>query len=185
MSTRTYLSLLLVVAVGFIFFKYAPFTKKPVLIDEPLTIDVVEMNDEKEVVVKEAPEVKKVEKKTYQFIGDLLDVTKEKTVQGVNTQGKATGVSQANFADNTYELLATFKDLPDPVGTDFYEGWIVRKGLKFDVISTGKAVKVNGQYQNTFTSNNDLTDHDFYVLTIEPDDGDPAPAGHIVEGTMK
>lgn len=38
---------------------------------------------------------------------------------------------------------------------------------------------------NTYSSGEDLTDHNFYVLTIEPDDGNPAPADHIVEGTLK
>ena len=78
----------------------------------------------------------------------------------------------------------TFENLPNPVGTDFYEGWIVRKGLRFDVISSGRVEKVGGVYTNTYSSGQDLTDHDFYVLTIEPDDGDPAPAGHILEGTL-
>jgi len=119
----------------------------------------------------------------YQFIGNLVDVTLGKTITGINTGNNATGVAQANFEDNTYSLLATFENLPDPKGTDFYEGWVVRKS-PFDVISTGKIEKKNGVYTNMYSSGQDLTDHDFYVLTIEPNDGDPAPAEHILEGTM-
>ena len=120
----------------------------------------------------------------YAYSGKLLDVTKGKVVQKVLTKGESTGTAEATFADGKYNLVANFEGLQDPYGTDFYEGWVVRKGVKFSVISTGKATKVDGKYQNTFTSNKDLTDHDFYVLTIEPDDGDPAPAGHILEGTL-
>ena len=100
-------------------------------------------------------------------------------------RGNASGTAIANFKDDTYSLLATFENLPDPEGTDFYEGWIVRRGDDFDVISTGKVEKADEVYTNMYTSGADLTDHDFYVLTIEPDDGDPAPADHIVEGVMK
>lgn len=121
----------------------------------------------------------------YQFEGPLEDVTKGETVRGINTKNLAKGTSQASFENGQYNLLATFENLPDPQGTDFYEGWVVRKGLNFNVISTGKAEKVDGVYKNIFTSEEDFSDHLFYVLTLEPDDGDPAPADHIVEGTMK
>ena len=111
---------------------------------------------------------------TYDYTGSLEDVS----------GGSSSGVAQASFKDGKYMMLATFTDLPDPTGTDFYEGWVVRKGENMDVISSGKAEKVNGVYTNSFMSNLDLTDHTFYVLTLEPDDGDPAPAAHILEGTM-
>ncbi len=116
--------------------------------------------------------------------GTLVDVTKGEEVQGINTKGLAKGFAEASF-DDGYNLLATFENLPDPKGTDFYEGWVVRKGVKFSVISSGKVVKEDGKYVNKFSSDENLMDHSFYVLTIEPDDGDPAPAGHIVEGKMK
>jgi hypothetical protein len=98
--------------------------------------------------------------------------------------GSSSGVAKAIF-DNTYKLLVEFENLP-PLSSDFfYEGWIVNKNpLKFDVISTGALIEKNGALINTYMSQNDLTDHDFYVLTLEPDDGDPAPAEHILEGTL-
>jgi len=121
---------------------------------------------------------------SYQYSGQLLDVTGGKTIRGVNTGGASSGVAKASFADGTYSLLATFEDVPDPQGIDFYEGWVVRKGAEFHVLSTGRVKKIDGVYTNTYSSGEDLTDHDFYVLTLEPDDGNPAPADHIVEGTM-
>jgi hypothetical protein len=116
---------------------------------------------------------------------DLIDVTKSQEVQGINTNEKSNGVAKATYKDNQYNLIATFENLPDPNGTDFYEGWIVRKGIRFNVISTGRAKKIEGKYVNEFQTDQNLIDHDFYVLTIEPDDGDPAPAGHILEGKLK
>jgi uncharacterized protein YxeA len=111
---------------------------------------------------------------TYSHSGNLEDVAGE----------NSSGLAQANYADGEYDLFVTFKNLSDPSETDFYEGWIVRRGLRFDVLSTGKVERINGVYTNVYTSGENLIDHDFYVLTLEPDDGDPAPAKHILEGTL-
>ena len=115
-----------------------------------------------------------IKKMSFDFAGALIDVRGEQT----------TGLAQARYRDGEYSLLASFKDLEEPSGTDFYEGWIVRRGSNMSVISTGRVEKVDGAYTNTYISEQDLTDHDFYVLTLEPDDGDPAPAAHIAEGAM-
>jgi hypothetical protein len=110
---------------------------------------------------------------SYDYYGDLVDVS----------GGQAAGVAQAGLMDGMYNLLAEFDQLPEPQGTDFYEGWVVRKE-PFHFISTGELSKQGENYFNVFSVQEDLTDHDFYVLTLEPDDGDPAPAEHILEGTM-
>lgn len=112
---------------------------------------------------------------TYQYQGQLKDVT----------GGNSSGVARANFADGVYGVVAIFENLPEPTGNDFYEGWLVRQGADSSVISTGKTKTVDGQHINVYESNKDFTDHTFYVLTIEPDDGDPAPADHVLEGTLK
>jgi hypothetical protein len=109
----------------------------------------------------------------YQYTGVLKDVS----------GGTATGEANANFLDDSYVLYATFEGLPEPEGTDFYEGWVVRPD-PFNFISTGVVEKVDDMYVNLYSSEDDLTDHFSYVLTIEPDDGDPAPADHILEGDM-
>lgn len=109
----------------------------------------------------------------YMYEGSLTDVA----------GGTASGVARSNFTDGIYELYADFENLPEPAEGEFYEGWIVRME-PFEFISTGKVEMVDGMYRNTYQSSTDLTPYDFYVLTIEPDDGDPLPADHILEGTM-
>jgi len=121
---------------------------------------------------------------TYSYTGTLADVTNKALIRGVDTQGKSSGIAKATIKDDKYHLLVTFDYLPDPQGTDFYEGWIVRRGVRFSVISTGEVEKIDGVYTNMYQSSEDLTDHSFYVLTLEPDDGDPAPADHILEGEL-
>lgn len=129
---------------------------------------------------------------TFDYSGDLADVTGGTTLLGITTGGLSSGSARAVFAKGAYRLEATFKNLPDPSGTDFYEGWIVRKAVNdsnnvlipFDFISTGKATKTGDAYVNTYTSGADLTDHTFYVLTLETDDGNHAPSGHVMEGML-
>ena len=121
---------------------------------------------------------------TYSHTGILADVTGGSSIRGVDTEGKSSGIAKAVTENNVYSLFVSFDDLPDPSGTDFYEGWVVRRGLNFSVISTGKTKKVDGKYVNMYQSETDLIDHDFYVLTLEPDDGNPAPAEHILEGVL-
>ena len=109
----------------------------------------------------------------FSHSGELVDVS----------GGQAAGIAQAGFVDGTYNLLAEFANLPDPAVEFFYEGWVVRQ-QPLSVVSTGEVKKLGNVYKNVFNVSQNLIDHTFYVLTIEPDDGDPAPADHILEGTM-
>lgn len=123
------------------------------------TVNVVNTNSSTEIL--------------YQYTGLLNDVS----------GGVGFGEAKANFEDNKYDLIVSFENLPVPSGTDYYEGWIVRNDDQ-SVISTGKVIIENGIYMNNYTSEQDLTDHDYYILTLETDDGDPAPAKHILEGQL-
>jgi hypothetical protein len=109
----------------------------------------------------------------YQYSANLEDVS----------GGTAIGVAYANYDEGGYVAYATFNNLPELDEGYFYEGWVVRKSPQ-NVISSGVVKMENGVYVNRFSASDDLTDHSFYVLTLEPDDGDPAPAEHILEGTL-
>jgi hypothetical protein len=147
--------------------------------DAPTEDVMMKKMDETEM----AMEMTEMKAMTFDYSGTLEDVTDGKSIRGLSTSGAAIGEAKASFSDGKYSLMATFENLPDPKGGEFYEGWVVRKS-PFDFISTGELQKVDGMYINTYTSGSDLTAYSFYVLTVEPDDGDPAPADHIVEGTM-
>jgi len=123
---------------------------------------------------------------TQTIRGALLDVTKGDPVRGISTLPTTTGAATASFDGTTYVVNATFTDLPEPQGDDFYEGWIVRKGINFAFESTGPLTNEGARaYSNNFTSSTNYLDYDFYVLTLEPNDNDPAPADHIVEGDLR
>ena len=96
------------------------------------------------------------------------------------------GESQGN-AYNTYEksifVHKVSAGLPAPSGTDFYEGWLVKPGSK-ELISTGRLELNKNNYSLEFRSEKDYADYKLVVITLEPDDGDPAPAAHILEGSF-
>lgn len=108
----------------------------------------------------------------FQYNAELEDVS----------GGEASGYAGASYTDG-YVLYASFDDLPRLEDGYFYEGWIVRNS-PLSIVSTGAVKRVLGEFHNSFTSVDDLRDHDFYVLTLEPADGDPEPADHVLEGTL-
>jgi hypothetical protein len=137
---------------------------------------------EKNVMMEE--KIDKINNEVYSHIGQLKNVAAGKTILGIKFYDNTSGIIKARFKDGTYNLLATFNDLPDPKNSDFYEGWVIRKSLLYSVKSVGKVKKIDGFYINEYSSATDLTDHDYYVLTLEPDDNNPASAYHILEGEL-
>ncbi len=114
-------------------------------------------------------------KENFDFEANLVDVS----------GGDATGTAMAKYrAETKYQLLAEFEDLPELEEGYFYEGWLVRPE-PFEFISTGKVELVEGDWYDVFESDTDYTEYSKYVLTLEPDDGDPAPADHVVEGSFE
>jgi len=171
MSKIITLSIILVVAItGFIYLSSA---------EEPAT------EGEISEVVDTRP-ADNVQEIIYRTAGELTDVTNGETVRGIETLANTSGFARAGSAGETFIVDAEFKSLPDPSGNDFYEGWVIRRGDNISIVSTGRLEKEEGlSYTNVFTTSTDLLDHNFYVLTLEPDDNDPAPADHILEGTLR
>ena len=96
----------------------------------------------------------------------------------------ANGVAQAHrFEDGRYLHTVNLNIEPAPDGY-FYEGWII-KGPS--VISTGHLTNNFGDVRHNlrFEADEDYTGHLNVVITLEPDDGNPAPADHVAEGKLK
>ena len=110
----------------------------------------------------------------YKYMGLLADVIGSTTA----------GLAKANFEDNQYSFYSTLANLMEPINGDYYEGWLVKKE-PFGFVSTGKIEKIGGEYINLYKSNMDLRDYNLYVVTMEENDGNSAPAKHILEGVLK
>lgn len=107
------------------------------------------------------------------FTGIMADVTGG-TAKGF---GVIDGISGEELT-----MVVDMDGLPELEEGFFYEGWLVHTD-PFTVVSTGVAVHGDevGEFSNTAfvnVMNNDIK----YILTLEPDDGDPAPADHVLEG---
>ncbi|MBI4256624.1 hypothetical protein HY626_01040 [Candidatus Uhrbacteria bacterium] len=101
------------------------------------------------------------------------------------TGGEGFGIAQATFAQGTFTLIAEMGNLPEPSSEYFYEAWLVRREGELAVFSLGRAQKTQKGYTMVYLTSTDFSDHDFFVLTLELDDANPAPAEHILEGTLK
>jgi len=120
-----------------------------------------------------------------QHDSNIVDVTNGVEFRGISTSPDAAGHATSYYSEEDgYKIHWKFAGLTDPLGDDFYEGWVVRQS-PFAFISTGVLTKEeDGYYHNIFESDTDYSDYDFYVLTLEPNDGNDAPADHILEGDV-
>lgn len=104
-------------------------------------------------------------------------------MNGVNSH-PANGVAISHyFEDGTY-LHTMDLNVELPKDGFFYEGWLVREGE--DPVSTGHLRSLFGdvRHRMEFEVDRDLRDRMNVVVTLERDDGDPAPAEHVAEGMM-
>lgn len=114
---------------------------------------------------------------------ELENVVGITTLRWVSFDGEETGYAYTEIKNGNTHVHASFKDLPDTGSENFYEGWIVRTS-PLSVVSTGELEMKDGMLVNSFDADSDISDHTFYVLTLEPRDNDPAPADHILEGNV-
>lgn len=101
------------------------------------------------------------------------------------TGGDGYGIAHATLTNGTFTLIAQMGNLPEPASDYFYEAWFVRREGELAVLSLGPAQKSQIGYAVVYLSRTDLSDYDFFVLTLESDDDNPAPGEHILEGTLK
>lgn len=108
------------------------------------------------------------------------------TLEDVSNSGSSGVVTAEYYDDGLYELLAEFEDLAELDSGFFYEGWLVNQTTN-DFFSTGALeVDPQGNLVDNYLGEKDYQSegYDFYVLTLEPDDDNPEPAKHIVEGKL-
>lgn len=73
--------------------------------------------------------------------------------------------------------------LAEPTGGNFYEAWLFNPTLG-NFISLGKMSKMLDRWIISYESETDYSDFTKMVITSEPNDNDPAPAKHILEGNF-
>lgn len=101
------------------------------------------------------------------------------------TGGGSYGIAHATLKAGSFTLIAEMGNLPEPASGYYYEGWLVRREVSLAVLSLGRAQKTEDGYALVYLTSTDLSDHDFFVVTLESDDGNAAPGEHILEGILK
>ena len=101
------------------------------------------------------------------------------------TGGRASGEAWLFVQDNTTYHRVIAKDMPPLQNDDFYEGWLVKSTPTLDFFSTGNMIfdETSQTWLLEYKTTGDKSDYSTAIITLEPNDGDPAPAAHIIEGT--
>ena len=122
----------------------------------------------------------------FAYTTNLYDVTFGQDMDGHISEGRTNCIVKAHYdlSLQRYVLYGTFMHMPTPRGGYYYEGWLVRK-KPFDLISTGRIVLIDNDYSNVYASTQDLTDHTFFLVTVEHDDGIAIPETVLLEGEFK
>lgn len=101
------------------------------------------------------------------------------------TGGDAFGLANLTQIEGfeTMDLNVSMEGLAPLEEGFFYEGWVVNGS---DVVSTGAIQKEGDLWTNNFVKIDYAEDLEGmkYILTLEPDDGNPAPADHVLDGTF-
>ena len=91
------------------------------------------------------------------------------------------GEAQIIMSEDETRVYASFNMEPAESGY-FYEGWLLCGG---EPLSTGATQRSEALEENYFISNGPLEDCTEYILTLEPDDNDPAPGEHLFSGPIE
>lgn len=99
------------------------------------------------------------------------------------TGGSASGEAWVVIEDGTTYHKVVAINMPKLENEDFYEGWLVKSPAALGFFSTGEMIysEDEGIWILEYETEGDKSDYPTIVITLEPNDGDPAPALHILE----
>ena len=115
---------------------------------------------------------------------EVSKTARETALTPVNdTHGTGTATSELVSGTFQHLIVAT---LPDPPEGYFYEGWLIRS-KPFDFFSTGRLIQHADdlKWYLVWTDVEDRRDYNKVIVTLEEDDGDEAPADHVLEGVFR
>jgi len=132
-----------------------------------------------EMIGSTTPSGIQIEHVEVEMIPGMVDQIVLSDVSG----GSGAGTATRQIEDGFFRHVAQGY-MPVPREGYFYEGWLVRQS-PFDFFSTGNMVQnESGEWVLEWFGEfgQDYADYPGVVITLEPDDGNPDPADHILEG---
>ncbi|MBI5370184.1 anti-sigma factor [Candidatus Uhrbacteria bacterium] len=101
------------------------------------------------------------------------------------TGGGSFGLAFMTREDGSSIVVAKMGNLPTAPEGAHYEGWLVHRGDTLRAVDTGGVTVQGDQVINAFQSAEDLSDFNFYLLTLEASDNNATPGTHVLEGILK
>jgi len=146
-----------------------------------------------EIIVQEEGTVKKTGEMTEPLTEEEVRKMREEIDSVLSTAGEtadlkdvvgeqANGQAQRAFSDGKfYYKLTAFNLRPSAKGY-YYQSWLEKNG---QYLSTGR-VEVGADNQGIvyYSSSTDRSDYSRALITLEPEDGNPAPATTVLEGSF-
>lgn len=176
-------NLLIAGGVILIFLAAVAYFRKPGKIQDEISVDSTlvqetEMNEP----AKEEKGLSPAEQQQARNSIDkaLEDLETESTILKDVSGGKAYGTAYRLDKENHFYHKAVLRDLPSPEKGFFFEGWLVDPAGKY--FSTGRVIPEETQGLLYYQSDKDETAYNQVVITLEPEDDNPAPDKHILEG---
>lgn len=125
------------------------------------------------------PSMSQVEKQAIDdaFAKEGAEMTLLKDVSG----GQAVGTAWRQYDSTKFYHKIDLSNLTAPDKGFFYEGWLVGESGFF---STGRLAVVSGRGMLYYTVAEDKTDFRGVVVTLEEEDGNPAPGKHVLEANF-
>ena len=97
----------------------------------------------------------------------------------------ANGVAQAHSFEDGHYLHTIQLNIEAAPDGSYYEGWISKEGAS--PVSTGQLTNAMGDVRHSvrFEAQKDFTGYLNVTVTLEKDDGNPAPSDRVAEGVMR
>ena len=131
-------------------------------------------------MMEELPEPMSMKEKQMieeKFVSEGVEMIVLKDV----AQGQSVGTGWRHFDGEEFAFKAEASGLVELEKGFFYEGWLVGKDGFF---STGRLPVVEGKGTLYYQSDEDKSEYDGVVITLEAEDGDEAPDKHVLEGSF-
>lgn len=147
-----------------------------------------------EVLVQQEGGVRKSGEETEILTEEELEQLKQEIDGILNTSGELIylqdqvgagiqGQAQRAFSDGRFYFRIQTSGLIMPEKGYFYEGWLQKES---DYLSLGRVeVDTASEGKLYYTASEDRSSYDQVLLTLEPEDGNQAPAKAIAQGTFK
>jgi len=173
----------LMIAAGIVMLLIAAWLYiRPAEKEEPLPTE--------ELFIQEEGAVKKSGDETETLSEEEVAEMKEEINSVLQTNGQTAELKDVNatgaqaqaaraFSDSSFYFKMTAQNLHSAPKGYFYEGWL-RSGDEY--ISLGRVKMEDGKGEVYYKATTDRTDYSKAQITLEPDDGNKAPAKVILEG---